>query len=108
MRSHALERGPRIVSAARTALAFLVALAGLAVTWRSEGDLVTLAGALIALGALPLLPRPERWRALLSGPALLVPAVVALSLLAAAIIVVAALLGFDGTTVSSQSFEAPR
>jgi len=108
MRSHALEGASRIISALRMSVAIVVAVAGLAVTWRSEGDLATLVGLLIALGSLPILPQPERWRGFLSGAPLFVAAVAGLTLFAAVFIVAAALLGFDGTSVSTQRFEAPR
>lgn len=108
MRSHALERESRVVRALRMAVAVIVALAGLALTWRSEGDLVTLVGVLTALAALPVLPRPERLRGFLSGVPLFVAAVAGLTLLAAVFIVAGVLLGFDGTSLSSETFEAPR
>jgi hypothetical protein len=108
MRSRARDRDSRILAALRTTLAVVVGLAGLGLTWRSEGDLGTLASVAIALAALLVLPRPERWRGFLTGVSLFVVATAGLSLLAAAIIVNTALLGFDGTSLTTETFEAPR
>jgi hypothetical protein len=90
------------------ALAVVLGMVGLGLTWRSEGDLGTLVGVAVALAALAVLPRPERWRGFLSGVPLFVGATAGLALLAAAFIVAAALLGFDGTSVTTETLEAPR
>ena len=104
-KSPELAKLDRFMTAVRVIVAVLVSLVGLGLTWRSEGDIVTLAGVLLAVSGLLILPRPASWRGFLSGAALVVAAIAALALVAAVLIVVGDLMGFEGTAVESETIE---